>query len=121
MQHQVVWVDIPVRDLQRATRFYSAVLGAKLTTDTFEKFSMTLLPHSETSVGGCLYASKDNAPSETGPLVYMNVDGRLEKAVEAALGNGGKILMDRHQIGPHGWRAIVLDSEGNRIALHSTS
>ncbi|HEV3149059.1 MAG TPA: hypothetical protein VGZ24_10465 [Chthoniobacterales bacterium] len=41
--------------------------------------------------------------------------------MKAARANGGKVLQDKHQIGPHGFRAIVVDSEGNRIALHSSA
>jgi predicted enzyme related to lactoylglutathione lyase len=44
----------------------------------------------------------------------------LDKAVEAARANGGKVLRARQKIGEHGFRAVVIDSEGNRIALHST-
>jgi predicted enzyme related to lactoylglutathione lyase len=53
-------------------------------------------------------------------MVYMNCDKRLDDTIAAAEMNGGKILKPKHQIGPHGFRAVVLDSEGNRIALHST-
>ena len=57
--------------------------------------------------------------STGGPLLYLNANGRLDQAVAAAAANGGKVVEPKHQIGPHGYRAIVLDSEGNRIALHS--
>jgi len=33
--------------------------------------------------------------------------------------NPNKILKRKHQIGPYGFRVVILDSEGNRIALHS--
>ena len=56
-----------------------------------------------------------------GVLVYMNVNGRIRNAVSQVEALGGKVLEPTHAIGPHGFRAIVLDSEGNRIALHSES
>ena len=46
---------------------------------------------------------------------------RLDEAVEAARTNGGKILRARQQIGQHGFRAVIIDSEGNRIALHTSA
>jgi predicted enzyme related to lactoylglutathione lyase len=52
-------------------------------------------------------------------LLYFNCEGRLDQAIAAVEPNGGKIVQPRHQIGPYGFRAVVLDSEGNRIALHS--
>jgi len=70
--------------------------------------------------GGCLVVDPD-AVTETGILVYMNVNGRLRDAVAQVTAHGGKVLQDTHAIGPHGFRAIVRDSEGNRIALHSES
>jgi predicted enzyme related to lactoylglutathione lyase len=52
-------------------------------------------------------------------LVYLNAQGRLDEAVAAVVANGGKVIQPKHPIGPHGFRAIIHDSEGNRIALHS--
>ena len=54
-----------------------------------------------------------------GLLVYLNVDGRIADAERAVAAGGGQVLKATHAIGPHGYRAIVLDSEGNRVALHS--
>lgn len=120
MSHRIVWVDIPVVDLDRAITFYSAIIGSPVTKEGGPGFVFGLLPHSESDVGGCLYTpGGDNAPSRIGPLVYFNAEGRLEQAVEAASQHGGQVLQPIHQIGPHGWRAIVVDSEGNKIALHS--
>jgi uncharacterized protein len=118
--NQVVWVDIPVADLDRAIAFYSGVLDAPVTREGGPGFLFGLLPHSEHGVGGCLVPeSAGNAPSRAGPLVYLNAGGRLHDAVRAAQAAGGTVLQAVHQIGEHGWRAIVLDSEGNRIALHA--
>jgi uncharacterized protein len=119
MANQVVWVDIPALDLERASRFYSAVLGDKLTKQEFQGFTFYLLPGYETDVSGCVFTKADEKPSDHGPLLYLNAQGRLDEAIAAVEPNGGKILAQRHQIGPHGFRAIILDSEGNRVALHS--
>jgi len=62
---------------------------------------------------------EDNKPSEHGPLVYLSVEGRLDDAVRAVQKGRGKVLKDKHPIGPYGFRAVIRDSEGNRIALHS--
>ena len=40
-------------------------------------------------------------------------------ALNAVESHGGKVLSAMHSIEPFGFRAIVLDSEGNRVALHS--
>lgn len=120
MSNRVVWVDIPVTDLDRAIAFYARVLGTPVAREGGPGFAFGLLPHSDGDVGGCLYVSgPENAPSRMGPLVYLNVEGRLPLAVEAVPAMGGQVLKGVHEIGPHGFCAIVLDSEGNKIALHA--
>jgi predicted enzyme related to lactoylglutathione lyase len=119
------WTDIPVADLDRAIKFYSAVLGKKVSKESFQNLEYGLLPHDEQNASGCLCVDGDsmgseNKPSQNGPLIYLSVDGRLDDAIKAVSANGGKILQNKHSIGPHGFRATVLDSEGNRIALHSS-
>lgn len=117
-RNQVVWVDIPVVDLDRAIKFYSAVLGREVQKHAMGEWSMGVLPH-EGGNGGCLVVMKESAPSRQGVLIYLNAEGRLEEAEAAVAPNGGQVLETKHQIGPYGYRAVVLDSEGNRIALHS--
>ena len=120
MSHRFVWVDIPVLDLDRAIAFYAAVLGTPVTREGGPGFSFGLLAHSGSDVAGCLYLADDgNAPSARGLLVYLNAEGRLGEAERAVAAGGGQVLKSTHSIGPHGYRAIVLDSEGNRVALHS--
>ncbi len=120
------WTDIPVTNLDRAVKFYSAVLGQEVTKMSEGGFDYGLLPHEEQNASGCLCVSGDsvgneNQPSQTGPLIYLSVEGRLNDAVEATRANGGKVLEEKQQIGPHGVRAMIIDSEGNRIALHSST
>jgi uncharacterized protein len=119
MANQVVWVDIPVVDLDRAVRFYSAVLGSEVKKQEYPGMTIGLLPGAEKEVSGCLFTKDDEKPSATGLLIYLNAQGRLDQAVAAVEANGGKVILPKQPIGPHGFRAVVLDSEGNRIALHS--
>jgi predicted enzyme related to lactoylglutathione lyase len=118
-KNTVVWTDIPVTDLNRAVAFYSKVLGEPVTLQKMEGFEFALLPHPKESVSGCLVVSSDNKPSRTGVLIYLSVNGRLDEAVAMAQANGGEVLKPKHPIGPYGFRAIIIDSEGNRLALHS--
>ena len=78
-----------------------------------------MLDHSEGN-GGCLVVEPQNV-TDKGALNYFNVHGRLEDAVAQVTVKGGEVLLPPHAIGPYGQRAIVLDSEGNRIALHTES
>ncbi len=119
MPNTMVWVDIPVLDLDRAVTFYSAVLGKPVMKQEYPGMSIGLLPGDDAEVTGCLHQSPNDKPADHGPLVYLNCQGRLEEAVSAVSSGGGKVLQPAHPIGPHGFRAVVVDTEGNRIALHS--
>jgi uncharacterized protein len=119
MANQIVWCDIPVLDLDRAVKFYSAVLGQEVKKHEFPGGTVGLLPHNDGEVGGCLIGGAEEKPSEKGIMIYLNANGRLDDAIAAVLSNGGKIVEPKHPIGPFGYRAIIIDSEGNRVALHS--
>ena len=120
MSNTFVWVDIPVTDLDRAIAFYSAVTGQPVDRIGGPGFNFGLFKHEGNQVGGCLIESGEGvAPSLLGPLVYLDASGRLDAAVAAAQQGGGKVLKARHSIAPNGFRAVIADSEGNRIALHS--
>lgn len=118
MTGPLVWFDIPARDLDRAVAFCSAVLGRPVAKQQFPEVAIAVLPHEEGEITGCLYPS-DEPPAACGPLLYFSCASRLDEAIEQVEPNGGKVLKGRHPIGPYGFRALVLDSEGNRIALHS--
>jgi predicted enzyme related to lactoylglutathione lyase len=119
MHNKIVWVDIPVVKLDRAIRFYSAVMGVMVEKTEYPGMSIGIFPHKDGEAAGCLYLSEKVKPSVDGPLVYLNTHGRLDEALEAVEPSGGRILEAKEPIGPFGFRAIILDSEGNRIALHS--
>jgi uncharacterized protein len=119
MANQLVWVDIPVVDLDRAISFYSKVLGKEVKRQEYPGFAIGVLPSEGDEAGGCLCVGEEDKPSDHGPLIYLNVEGRHEQAEAAVVPNKGKVLKPKHQIGPYGYRTVILDSEGNRVALHS--
>src|SRR5438552_3481606 len=83
------WTDIPVTNLDRAIKFYSAVLGKEVKRLSEGGMEYGLLSHEEQSASGCLCLRSDsggvdNRPSANGPLIYLSVEGRLDEAVEIA-------------------------------------
>lgn len=118
MNDRVVWFDLPVADLERASRFYAATLAIKVSQENAGGFKFAVLDHGPDGNGGCLVPGKASAE---GVLVYMNVDGRIRDAVQQAEKHGGRVVEKVTGIGPHGFRAVIIDSEGNRVALHSNS
>jgi predicted enzyme related to lactoylglutathione lyase len=118
VHNRAVWFDIPVADLDRAAAIYRAVLAIEVQKQESDGFAFSFLAHDEGN-GGCLVPGAEQISSTGGILVYLNVDGRIRDAVAQVERRGGIVKEPIHSIGPHGFRAVVLDSEGNRIALHS--
>jgi uncharacterized protein len=113
------WIDIPVANLDRAIAFYTAILGENVQKVAEHGFTFGLLPHTENNVSGCLVEMEDRKPSQDGVLVYLNVEGQLDKAIAQTSAHGGKVLKVKEQIGSYGHRAVILDTEGNAVALYS--
>ncbi|WDD97418.1 VOC family protein [Thalassomonas actiniarum] len=118
--NRAVWFDIPVADLIRAASFYSKVLAVKVDIMEEEGVTFAVLEHGEGN-GGCLVPNEEEISAKAGIMLYLNVDGRLRDAVSQVSAHGGKVITDIHGIGPYGFRAIIHDSEGNRLVLHSES
>ena len=120
MANLFVWTDIPVKDLGRAMKFYSGVLAIEIKEQKYPDFSLGLFPENGGNMSGCLYVEKKDISSDMGPLLYFSVDGRIDDAANKVTEFGGTILAQKTQIGEYGYRVVAKDSEGNRIALHST-
>jgi predicted enzyme related to lactoylglutathione lyase len=119
-QNRLVWFDIPVADLERAAAFYRGVLGVGVHVETSPGYSFAVLEHKDGN-GGCLVPKAGEISANAGILVYLNVNGRMRDAVRHVETLGGRIVEPPRSMGPHGFRAIVVDSEGNRIALHAAT
>ncbi len=120
----VGWTEIPVTNMERAMKFYETVFDYTLERNTLGGVDMAWFPFfGEGSGSGCSLVKYDKwyCPSKDGALLYFTAfsgDLAVELArVEAA---GGTILEGKKEIAPeYGYMAIILDTEGNRIALHS--
>jgi len=121
-QNLVGWFEIPVMDMDRAKVFYDEVFQIDIQVQNFAGTLMGWFPWAEGKPGanGSLIQHEGYRPSNTdGVLLYFSssdVQNELDR-VEVA---GGKILRTKTQISPDvGYMGVFLDSEGNRIALHS--
>jgi predicted enzyme related to lactoylglutathione lyase len=114
----ISWFEIPAADLERARRFYEAILEAPLKALCFEGEDIAVFPCQEGGVAGCLLETAH--PSPHGTQVYLNVNGRLDRTLELVAANGGRVEEPKREL-PNGigWVARIADSEGNRVGLHA--
>ncbi len=118
-QNPVVYFEIPVEDLDRAVRFYSAVFKFEFEKTKIDGNEMALFPFSKDTSGisGALAKGEIYQPTKKGVLIYFQTKN-IEEVLELALNNGGQILYPKTSNGDLGFVAEFEDSEGNRIALH---
>lgn len=121
----VGWFEIPVQNMDRAIDFYQKVFDCKLDKNDMGDFMMAWFPWDQEKLGagGSLVYHKDfYAPSShAGALIYFsseNCEVELGRVVEA----GGMVQIPKRMIAPDiGYMGVFLDSEGNRIAVHSNT
>lgn len=122
MQNLINWFEIPAKDISRAKKFYHSILGLEMNETEMFGTKMAFFPTDGSNVSGAIVQGEDYSPSTTGALVYLNGGNNLEKALLKVESAGGKIIVPKTQISPEmGYFAIFLDSEGNKIALHSAN
>jgi hypothetical protein len=118
------WVEIPVTNLERAIKFYETVFGFKMTRNEMGPLVMAWFPWVEKAPGaaGSLVFHKEYyKPSADGALVYFSSHtGDLINELSKVEVAGGKIIQPKTLIKEEiGYMALFIDTEGNRIALHS--
>jgi len=118
------WFEIPTNDLARATKFYEAIFATKLIPMDTPSIQMRMFPLEDlmTGIGGAIVHSGGfhKVSATDGPLVYLNGNPDVQIILDRIEPAGGQILVPKTEISPeYGHMAVFLDSEGNRIALHS--
>lgn len=122
MTNAINWFEIPVKNYQRARTFYTAVLDAKIEDHPMPnevKYGIFSYNRESNCVGGAIIESEGYTPSTQGSLVYLNGSDDLNIALQKVEPAGGKIVMPKTDIGENGFIAHFLDTEGNKVALHS--
>jgi uncharacterized protein len=118
MTNPVLYFEIPVTDMDRAMRFYTAVFGYALKSQKVDGYDMAFFPRTDGKPGasGALAKGDVYVPSKTGAILYFDVPD-IDAVMQRASAYGAKILYPKKYIGDAGYVAEIEDSEGNRIAL----
>lgn len=120
LHNAINWFEIPVRDLDRAQRFYETLLATSLRRELIGDNALAVFGYDDGAAGGCLVAGPaTGAPTANGTLVYLNAAPSLDAALERVVRAGGGIATPKVELpGDLGAFAHITDTEGNRIGLH---
>jgi predicted enzyme related to lactoylglutathione lyase len=121
MKDAITWFDIPTEDFNRAVKFYSDILDKDIRVDTFMGQKLGFFPMDGMNVvgGDLVPPGLGNEPCAHGTRVYLNCDGIIDEVMGRVEKAGGKIVAPKSSMGEVGWIAIIMDSEGNTVGLHS--
>jgi len=119
----VGWFEIPVSNMERAMKFYESVFSYKLERHPMGELDMAWFPFADVpgSPGTLVFHKEFYKPSSDGVLIYFTChSGDLKNELSKVEPSGGKILVSKTLITKDiGYMAVCVDTEGNRIALHS--
>ncbi len=120
MKSHIAIFEIPATDITRAVSFYQEILGIAIEQMEFEGLRMGLFPYENQAVTGVIMQGEGYEPSASGITIYLHAGDDLQKALDKVEANGGTIMVPKT---PHadesGFFALFLDSEGNKMGLHS--
>lgn len=113
-------VEIPATDILRAVKFYQAILDIKIETMEMPEMKMGIFPYEDQVVTAVITQAEGYKPSEDGVTIYLNGGENLQIILDKVESNSGRILIPKT---PHAdessYFAIFIDTEGNKIGLHS--
>lgn len=123
MKNAISWFEIPSTDIDRAQKFYETVFQIQMVPMDNDHLKMRMFPIDDmmTGIGGAVVKSDFHKSSiMDGPLIYLNANPDVQGILDRVEAAGGKTLVPKTQISPeYGHMAVIIDTEGNRIGLHS--
>jgi predicted enzyme related to lactoylglutathione lyase len=124
MNNAISWFEIAASDLNRAQKFYETIFGITMIPMDLPNIKMRMFPLGDmmTQVGGAVVDSGGfhKASATDGPLIYLNANPDVQNVLDKVMEAGGSIMVPKTEISPeYGYMAVINDTEGNRIGLHS--
>jgi predicted enzyme related to lactoylglutathione lyase len=121
MQHDAIhWFEIPVADIDRAQRFYETLFARSMRREQMGPQTLAVFPYEDGIGGALLKSATAPRPGTDGTLVYLNAKPSLDAVLARARELGAEVLLPKLEL-PNdiGFIAQIVDSEGNRVGLHS--
>ena len=120
MQNLINWFEIPATDFTRAVSFYKAILGVEIKETEMFGTKMGFFPSDGANVSGAIVQGDDYRPSADGILAYLNGGNDLQSVLDRVGANKGTVIVPKTQISPEmGFFGMFIDTEGNKMAIHS--
>lgn len=120
MENVINWFEIPAADFSRAVSFYKAILGTEVKEVEMFGTKMGLFPTDGTNVSGAIVQGEDYKPSTDGVVAYLNGGNDLQTVLDKVQHNNGTVIVPKTQISPEmGYFGMFIDTEGNKMAVHS--
>jgi Predicted enzyme related to lactoylglutathione lyase len=120
LPHMVSWFEIPVSNFERAKHFYESIFDFKMQTTEMQGYKMAFFPSEADSISGAICYGEGYIPSGAGSLIYLNANPDLNLVLDRVARAEGRIIVPKTLISADaGYYAFIVDTEGNRIALHS--
>lgn len=120
MKSLISIVEIPTIDFPRAVRFYQAILDISIEEIDMQGTQMGLFPCDGEGVSVALIKGDEYKTTTDGTIVYLNAGDDLQIVLDKIEPNGGNVIVSKTLIGPEiGFFAMFIDTEGNKLGLHS--
>ena len=118
MNNAINWFEIPAVDFERAVNFYDTVIGKPLRREEFMGIPHGIFQADQGAATGAVVLNPNYQTSDKGTVIYLNAGNDLDGVLSRLDAAGGTLVMPKTAIGPQGYIAIIVDSEGNQVGLH---
>jgi hypothetical protein len=120
MQTKINWFEIPASDFSRAVRFYESIFEKKLRVEKFGGGQLGVFTNTDGESFGGVMQGEGCTPGSDGTVIYLDASPAIDQVIARIKTAGGRIKMDKFALPDSmGYIAHFIDTEGNRLALHS--
>ncbi len=122
MENLINWFEIPATDFKRTVTFYEAILDLDIKETELFGTKMGFFPTDGANVSGAIVKGEGYKPSTDGVVAYLNGGSDLQTVLDKVENNNGKVIVPKTQISPEmGYFGMFIDTEGNKMAVHSSN
>lgn len=120
MSNLISIVEIPTTDFSRAVKFYQTILDLAIEEIDMDGTQMGVLPSDGENVNVVLVKGNDYKPTTDGAVLYLNAGNDLQPMLDKVSQNVRQVIVPKTAISSEmGYFALFIDTEGNKLGLHS--